>query len=112
MSQRYRNQNIFIRVTETEKEIIEKKSKAAGFSSINSYALQMLTNGIIISVDLQELLELNTSINKIGVNINQIAYKANSSDIVSPEDLQDVMEYLRNIQEVQAIMLKKLSFKV
>lgn len=112
MANRYRNKDIRIRVTETEKEMIKRKSLAAGFESINSYAHKMLLSGLVVKVDLKELLELNNEINKIGVNINQIAYKANFSNRVTLDDISKVEKLLKEVQSVQFEMLKKLSFKI
>ena len=109
MANRYRDKNIFIRVTEIEKEIIKRKSIAAGYKTINSYAHNMLLNGIIIKVDLKDILKLNTEINKIGTNINQIAYKANSSNRVTPDDIINLQLLLSDVQNIQAEMIKKLT---
>ena len=109
MANRYRDKNIFVRVTEIEKEIIKRKSIAAGYKAINSYAHNMLLNGIIIKVDLKEILKLNTEINKIGTNINQIAYKANSSNRVTPDDIINLQLLLRDVQNIQSEMIKKLT---
>ena len=109
MANRYRDKNIFIRVTEIEKEIIKRKSISAGYKTINSYAHNMLLNGIIIKVDLKEILKLNTEINKIGTNINQIAYKANSSNRVTPDDIINLQLLLRDVQNIQSEMIKKLT---
>ncbi len=111
MANRYRDKNIFIRVTEIEKEIIKRKSIAAGYKTINSYAHNMLLNGIIIKVDLREILKLNTEINKIGTNVNQIAYKANSSNRVTLDDIIKVKNLLKEVQNVQIEMIKKLTDK-
>ena len=111
MANRYRDKNIFIRVTEIEKEIIKRKSIAAGNKTINSYAHNMLLNGIIIKVDLKEILKLNTEINKIGTNINQIAYKTNSSNRVTPDDIINLQLLLSDVQKIQAEMIKKLTDK-
>lgn len=110
MANRYRNKDIHVMVTEIEKEIIERKSKTAGFSSINAYAHKMLLNGLVIQVDLKELLELNNSINKIGVNINQIAYQVNSTNVVTLSDISRVEALLKEVQITQLEMLKKLTF--
>lgn len=112
MANRYRNKDIRIRLTEIEKEIIERKSKVAGFSSINAYALKMLLHGLVVQIDLKEILELNNSINRIGVNINQIAYQANSSSRVTIDDIVSVESLLKEVQSIQLEMLKKLSFKI
>ena len=69
----------------------------------------MLLNGIIIKVDLKEILKLNTEINKIGTNINQIAYKANSSNRVTPDDIINLQLLLRDVQNIQSEMIKKLT---
>ena len=110
MANRYRNKDIHVMVTEIEKEIIERKSKTAGFSSINAYALKMLLHGLVVQIDLKEVLELNNSINRIGVNINQIAYQANSSSRVAVDDILRVKSLLKEVQKTQLEMLKKLTF--
>ena len=52
----------------------------------------MAVNGYIIKVDYSEIKNLTYEINKIGTNINQIAYRANSTNYVSQIDINEIKD--------------------
>lgn len=79
---RFRERVIKIAVTDYEYEQIRQKLKESGKNSMREYMTDMAINGYIINVNYSDLQELTREINKIGVNINQIAHKVNSENIV------------------------------
>ncbi|MCJ8010140.1 MobC family plasmid mobilization relaxosome protein [Paenibacillus sp. KQZ6P-2] len=83
---RYRNKEIKFFVTEEELEFIDNKAKAAELNR-SLYIRKMAIEGYIIKQDFTYVEELVYEVNKIGNNINQIAFRANSMDYLSVEDL-------------------------
>ena len=73
MENRKRNVQIIVRVTEEERALIEKKMKQIPTINLSAYSRKMLIDGYIIVLDLQEVKAHTAQLQKIGVNVNQIA---------------------------------------
>lgn len=86
---RVRNKEVKLRCTEIEKLEIEKLASEHNMS-INAYLLRMALEGCIINVDFSELKKLTYEINRIGNNINQIAYHVNLDHAVYQSDMEEV----------------------
>ena len=76
---RKRQNRLVFYLTDDELELFESKYKKTIFTSKSDYIRDAVLNGIIIIKDYTHYKELINEINKIGVNINQIAKVANSS---------------------------------
>ena len=90
-------------VTEEEKNLIEEKMKILGTRNFGAYARKMLIDGFIIKVDYSEQRKLAAEVNKIGVNINQICKRINTTDRVYSED---VAELRKRMDEVWGLLRK------
>lgn len=86
-----------LRLTEKEKEEIREKAEQLGLS-VSDYVRSVLISSKSIRrksrVDCEAIKQLVYEINKIGVNLNQIAKEVNS---IRDIDIQ-VLESLRNIE--------------
>lgn len=98
-----KTERIFLRVSPTEKKEIEEKAKLVG-KSVANYLISLSQNQRIVVA--KKLPKLIYEINKIGVNVNQIAAVANSQGYVNKEmlikvgdDLQKVVDLLQQILE-------------
>jgi SepF-like predicted cell division protein (DUF552 family) len=76
-----RKREILLRVfvTEAEKEFIYEKMNAINTNNFGAYARKMLIDGYAINTDITELKAIAAEMQKIGVNINQIARRVNST---------------------------------
>ena len=105
MAERKRAIQLKLWVTEDEKNLIEEKMKILGTRNFGAYARKMLIDGYIIKVDYSEQRKLAAEVNKIGVNINQICKRINSTDRVYSED---VAELRKRMDEVWKLLKSKL----
>ena len=103
MAERKRAIQLKLWVTEDEKKLIEEKMKILGTHNFGAYARKMLIDGFIIKVDYSEQRKLAAEVNKIGVNINQICKRINSTDRVYAED---VAELRNRMNEVWKLLFK------
>ena len=94
-----RTRNIPIQVMLNEEEFrkLDSLSHASGLS------FSVILRKFIMSREIRErpnadFLTLVRAFDKIGSNINQIARKANTDDIVTKADLGEVKKHLRNMQ--------------
>lgn len=102
---RMRDRDIHIMVTHHEYELIRQRMKASGKDTLREFILDMAVNGYLIKVEHKELKDLIHEVNKIGVNINQIAHKANSTNTVSRTDVDEVKD---KVDEIWQLLRSKL----
>ncbi|MEG0614129.1 MAG: plasmid mobilization relaxosome protein MobC [Oscillospiraceae bacterium] len=95
VKKRLRQKQLLIRLTEQEYENILLKSKTCNLS-MSEYVRQMSVDGVIIKRDFTAIKEIN----KIGVNINQIAHKVNERDILIESDVADLQFQFEKLFEV------------
>jgi len=105
---RTRNTQIIVRVTEQEKEHIHKKMEQLGTKNRSAYARKMLVDGYVIEVDLSDYRELANEVNKIGVNINQIAKVANQTGVVNSLEIDRLKEMINEIWQLLKLSLSTL----
>jgi len=101
MAKRKRPVELLVMVTGEENNMIRERMKMTGEDNLGRYMRKMALDGFIINVDHTDIKELTYEINKIGVNINQIAKKVNEKDYVSQKDmdeLKDLMDRIWNLQ--------------
>lgn len=94
-----------IYLSDAEEEMVKTRMERLNMSSFSKYARHCLINvNFFVIDDSKELKDFTYEINKIGVNINQIAHALNGGHIVPKEkidELKDMMvtiwQYLRYI---------------
>ena len=65
----------------------------------------MLIDGYVIQVDYSDVKKMTAEIQKIGVNINQIARRVNATGTVYEADIQEIKERLAQIWQLQRSIL-------
>ena len=86
MAERKRNKEIHFYVTEEERKLIRRKMIESKTKNMGAYLRKMAINGYIVNTDTTPLKKQYEEMHKIGVNINQIAKKVNSTgDLYLPE---------------------------
>lgn len=104
--QRRRNIQKLIRLNPDEERQIKKMEKA-GVKTFQNYARKMLLLGSVVTIDFSELIGVKQEINRIGVNINQIAKYVNVSEEVTQEELQALKNSLAEINDLITSKLKE-----
>ncbi len=89
---RLRDRQLNIRVTGYEYRLIQERMKKAGAASLREFMVESATNGYLINVDYSDIKALAYEINRIGNNINQIAYKINSENAVYKNEIEEVRD--------------------
>ena len=107
MSGRKRTVQIKFRVTEEERALIEQKMKLVPTRNMESYLRKMAIDGYIIQIDHSDIKAMTAEIQKIGVNINQIARRVNATDSVYKEDIEEIKGVLAEIWRLQRLNLLK-----
>ena len=107
MSNRKRTVQIKFRVTEEERALIEEKMKLIPTRNMAAYLRKMAIDGYVIQVDHSDIKAMTAEIQKIGVNINQIARRANATGNVYREDIEEIKGVLNEIWRLQRLSLLK-----
>ena len=105
IANRTRNNPAFLWLTEDEKALIYQKMRQAGTDNFSAYARKMLIDGCVIQVDYSDVKKMTAEIQKIGVNINQIARRVNATGTVYEADIQEIKERLAQIWQLQRSIL-------
>lgn len=106
-SNRLRDEKVCFRMTAFDRDLIMHNYKESGLHSFQEFATRILTDGYIVNIDTSALHNYATEINKIGVNVNQIAHRVNMLDEHSPDVYllkQDVKECLFLMHELTKVV--------
>ena len=109
MENRKRNVQIIIRVTEEERALIEQKMQQIPTLNLSAYARKMLIDGYIITLDLQEVKGHTAQLQKIGVNVNQIAKRINETGRIYADDMDEMKRVMEEVWRLERRLL--LQFK-
>ena len=108
MENRKRNAQIIIRVIEEERALIEEKMRQIPTLNLSAYARKMLIDGYI-TLDLQEVKGHTAQLQKIGVNINQIAKRINETGRIYADDMDEIKRVMEEVWRLERRLL--LQFK-
>lgn len=97
---RVRDKQVKFRCTEAERQAIEERIRVSGSHDLSAYLRRMAIDGYIINVDYKDLKDLIYEINKIGININQIAHHVNSEHLVYQKDMDHIQKDLDAIWQL------------
>ena len=111
MENRYRNNQLKIRLTDEELEIFKKKMEMSKSKDMSHFIRKCVLEKDIFVIDMsifrgmQHLLGINAN------NINQIAKQANTTGIIYRDDIESIkranIEISRDILKIQGILTKK-----
>lgn len=90
MKNRTRPARIEFRVTEQERQLIQKKMEQLGTKNMGAYLRKMAVDGYIIKVDYTEQKELAAAISRVAGNINQICRRINQTGHFYEDDIVEL----------------------
>ncbi|VST63565.1 conjugative transposon mobilization protein [Streptococcus pneumoniae] len=94
MANRYRNNGIYLMLSDDELEILEKKYKLSGCKSLRQFIMKCILEKDIFVLDMDVFRDMSTSISRISSNINQIAKRVNSTSVIYKNDIDDLKTLL------------------
>ena len=105
MANRTRNLVLRVPVTEEERALIQQKMAQLHTKNFSAYARKILIDGYIINVDHSDIKAHTAELQKIGVNVNQIAKRLNALGPVYAQDVEDIKGALAEIWQLQRYIL-------
>jgi len=88
-----------------EQALKQQKMALLHTANFSAYARKMLIDGYIVNVDTSDIRAQTAEIQKIGVNVNQIARRVNSTGTVYAQDMEDIKGALAEIWQLQRYIL-------
>ncbi len=105
MANRKRQIVLRVPVTPEERALIQQKMAQLGTKNFSAYARKMLIDGYIVHMDTSDIRAQTAELQKIGVNVNQIARRVNATGTVYEADIQEIKERLAQIWQLQRSIL-------
>lgn len=97
-----------VRVSPEEMAAIKKKFENSGMSSLSTFVRAMIFEGYIAQVNENELKELTRIANNVANNINQIAHRANVTNKIYKEDIEEVKSLASQIIDPMLFLQTKV----
>ena len=104
MANRKRKFVLRVPVTPGERALIQEKMAQLGTKNFSAYARKMLIDGYIIHMDTSDIRAQTAELQKIGVNVNQIARRINSTGTVYAQDVEDIKGALAQIWQLPPLV--------
>lgn len=96
------------RVNESEKNKIFERMTLAKLKNFAVYARLMLVSGKIQVIDFERIEKLRYEINRIGVNINQVAKLANENKQINIEEIEQILNFQKEINKQVNSVIKQI----
>ena len=106
---RPRNINLSMKITQEERDMIERRMAQAGMKTIRAYVVKMAIDGRVISVELESVREMVRLLSNISNNINQIAKKSNETGNVHAQDIEILQGEVEKIWGQTQVILQKIN---
>lgn len=100
MANRTRPNQILFFVSDDEKRIIQAKMRQLGTKNMGAYLRKMAIDGYIVNTDTAPIRQVYEEMHKIGVNINQIAKKVNTTGDLYPEEMKELKRMVNEIWHI------------
>lgn len=105
MANRRRDIQVKIFLSPEEKELLTARSIRYGFKSVSAYIRSTAVFGKMRINNYDEIKRMNKELNAIGVNINQLVRRVNSTHTLYETDLEDLKNQVEKIIRKQRRMM-------
>ena len=105
MTNRTRKIVLRVPVTSEERELIRQKMALLHTRNFSAYARKMLIDGYVVHIDTTDIRAQTSELQKIGVNVNQIARRLNSKGPLYTQDVADIKGALAQIWQLQRYII-------
>ena len=109
MTNRTRKIVLRVPVTPEERELIRQKMALLHTRNFSAYARKMLIDGYVVHIDTTDIRAQTAELQKIGVNVNQIARRLNRMGPLYTQDVADIKGALAQIRQLKRYILTRKS---
>ena len=96
-------------VSQAELDLIEKNMALSGSTNLSAFLRKMAIDGMVIKLDMPEIREMLKLLRRANANINQIAKHLHETGRVYDTDLEEILEYQKEIYKGQNELLTRLA---
>ena len=96
-------------VSQTEFDLIEQNMALSGSTNLSAFLRKMAIDGMVIKLDMPEIREMLKLLRRANANINQIAKHLHETGRVYDTDLEEILEYQKEIYKGQNELLTRLA---
>ena len=108
MANRYRNNGIYLMLSDDELEILNKKYELSGCKTLRQFIMKCILEKDIFVLDMKVFKEMSANIGRITGSINQIAKRVNSTAVIYKDDINDLKKLLEKQGKDIYFLRKKL----
>ncbi len=95
--------------SQEEYDLILKNMALSGSTNLSAFLRKMAIDGMVIRLDMPEIKELLKLLRRANANINQIAKHLHETGRVYDTDLEEILEYQKEIYKGQNELLARLA---
>ena len=96
-------------VSQTEFDLIEQNMVLSGSTNLSAFLRKMAIDGMVIKLDMPEIREMLKLLRRANANINQIAKHLHETGRVYDTDLEEILEYQKEIYKGHNELLTRLA---
>ena len=96
-------------VSQAELDLIEQNMALSGSTNLSAFLRKMAIDGMVIKLDMPEIREMLKLLRRANANINQIAKHLHETGRVYDTDLEEILEYQKEIYKGQNELLSRLA---
>ena len=96
MTSRFRNNGIYLMLSDEELKLLNKKYKASKCKTLRQFIMKCILEKDIYVLDMDVFREMSTNISRTSNNINQITKRVNTTSIIYKDDVEDLKSLLEN----------------
>lgn len=108
MTSRFRNNGIYLMLSDEELELLNEKHKASKCKTLRQFIMKCILEKDIYVLNMDVFREMSTNISRTSNNINQIAKRINTTSIIYKDDVEDLKSLLENQAKDIFSMRKKI----
>lgn len=108
MTSRFRNNGIYLMLSDEELEFLNEKHKASKCKTLRQFIMKCILEKDIYVLNMDVFREMSTNISRTSNNINQIAKRVNTTSIIYKDDVEDLKSLLENQAKDIFSMRKKI----
>lgn len=109
MANRQRNIRLQCRVTEDEKNLVERNMEQLGTKNLEAYLRKMAIDGYVLQLDTTDIRELVRLLRVTSNSLNQLAKRANETGNVYRDDIEDLKQSYDKLWTVSEEIMVRLS---
>ena len=95
-------------VSQEEYDLILKNMALSGSTNLSAFLRKMAIDGMVIRLDMPEIKEMLKLLRRANANINQIAKHLHETGRVYDTDLEEILDYQKEIYKGQNELLTRL----